>query len=303
LSDSIIKNIQQALMLIKAGTPIAIPTETVYGLAASIDNPLAIRQIFAIKGRPVNHPLIIHVSCLEMAEEYAYFTEEARTLAKRFWPGPLTMILPKKDTVPFEVTGGLSSVAIRSPNHSLTLQLISQNGTPFAAPSANRFGKISPTTAKHIIDDYDGRVLVLDGGQCIVGVESTIIDLTTSTAAIRRYGSVLEEELEHIVGKLGKSDTITSGTLQAHYAPSTSLLLSCNAIEDSVKMKDKGLTVETLNITDPENYAQQLYAELRRLDKLGVDILIASKPPNQGIGKAVIDRLTKASFGSNNTSE
>ena len=292
------KYFTEALAHIESGEPVAIPTETVYGLAARIDHPLAIRQVFALKNRPVNHPLIIHVSSLRMAEQYAHFSEIARQMVKKFWPGPLTIILPKKESVPFLVTGGLSTVGIRSPNHPLTLQLIKKIGVPLAAPSANQFGKISPTKAEHVIDDFDGNVPVLDGGLCTIGLESTIVDLSTENPAIRRLGAITEEEIIPIVGKLGQSNTIAPGTLKAHYAPSTSLLLSSNVPKDAQRLQSQGLSIAILSIEDPNDYAKQLYSELRRLDKLKVDVLIAKKPNSHGIGKAIIDRLTRASYGS-----
>ena len=149
------KYFTSALHLLNKGVPLAIPTETVYGLAASISNPIAIRQIFAVKERPIDHPLIIHVSSIEMAEKYGQFSPRAFDLVRRFWPGPLTVILPKKDSVPLEVTGGRETVGIRQPNHPLTLRLIQEHGCPIAAPSANRFGRVSPTSAEHVLEDFN----------------------------------------------------------------------------------------------------------------------------------------------------
>lgn len=291
---------QFALDCLNLGQPIAIPTETVYGLGASISNPLAIRQIFAIKGRPSNHPLIIHVSSMEMAEKYATFTPLARKIAKQFWPGPLTIILQKKNSVPFEVTGGLSTVGLRCPNHSLTRKLIQAHGHPLAAPSANQFGKISPTKAVHVIDDYKGKIPVLDGGDCQIGLESTILDLSQELPSIRRLGAITQEDLSPFIQNFGETNTIASGTLKAHYAPSTALFLSNNIKQDQKRFTEKGLQTATLSIENLEQYAKDLYAELRRLDQLGVDVLIAEKPPQIGIGLAITDRLNRASFGSRN---
>ena len=290
--------LEKVLEKIKLGIPCAIPTETVYGLAASIDNPLAIRQIFAIKERPINHPLIIHVGSIEMATRYAEFTDQALAIGQRFWPGPLTLILPKKNTVPNEVTGGLPTVGVRMPNHSLTRALIEQHGTPLAAPSANKFGKTSPTTADHILTDHNHTVPVLDGGPCEVGVESTILDLSVFPPSIRRLGAIGEEDLRDFIEVFGDSFTPTSGTHKAHYAPSTSLLLSDTPEEDRIRLTAQGLTVALLASTNSTEYAQILYAKLRELDSLGVDILIAEKPTNDVLGQAVLDRLTRASAGS-----
>lgn len=300
MSDFKNNNKHFALDCLRLGQPIAIPTETVYGLAASISNPLAIRRIFAIKGRPNNHPLIIHVDSLEMAERYAFFSNLARDISTHFWPGPLTIILPKKDSVPFEVTGGLDTVGVRCPNHSITRKLIQVHGHPIAAPSANRFGKISPTKASHVIDDYQGQVPVLDGGDCQIGIESTILDLSQELPSILRLGAITENDLQPFISIFGESATIAPGTMKAHYAPSTALHLSENLEQDKIVFEEKGLTVATLSIDDLEQYAKILYAELRRLDQLGVDVLIAEKPPQTGIGLAITDRLNRASFGSRN---
>ena len=181
------------------GQPCAVPTETVYGLA-SIDNPLAIRQIFALKERPINHPLIIHASSIEMASRYAVFTDQAIAIGQSFWYSPLTLILPKKNTVPNEVTGGLTTVGVRIPDHPLTRQLIEKHGTPLAAPSANKFGKTSPTCAEHILIDHNHTVPVLDGGPCTVGVESTILDLSIQPPSIRRW-ALLEKKIYLILSR------------------------------------------------------------------------------------------------------
>jgi L-threonylcarbamoyladenylate synthase len=287
-----------ALDCLRQGQPIAIPTETVYGLAASISNPLAIRRIFAIKERPSNHPLIIHITSLEMAEKYAFFSDLAREISTYFWPGPLTIILPKKDSVPFEVTGGLDTVGLRCPNHSLTRKLIQLHGHPLAAPSANRFGKISPTKASHVLDDYQGKVPVIDGGDCQLGLESTILDLSQKLPSIRRLGVITKKDLRPFISRFGDTETIAPGTMKAHYAPSTALHLSENLEQDKKFFEEKGLTVAILSIDDLGHYAKVLYAELRRLDQLGVDVLIAKKPPQNGLGLAITDRLNRASFGS-----
>ena len=292
------KELEKVLEKVQSGQPCAVPTETVYGLAASIDNPLAIRQVFALKERPINHPLIIHASSIKMASRYAYFTEQAIAIGQCFWPGPLTLILPKKDSVPTEVTGGLTTVGVRIPDHPLTRQLIEIHGTPLAAPSANKFGKTSPTCADHILIDHNHTVPVLDGGPCTVGVESTILDLSVQPPAIRRLGAIGKENLSNFITIFGNSSTPTAGTHKAHYAPSTSLLLSTNLESDASRLRAQGLSVASLRLTDSETYAHTLYARLRELDALGVDILIAEKPHDDILGRAVLDRLSRASFGS-----
>ncbi len=297
-----LKELEKVLEIIESGRPCAVPTETVYGLAASIDNPLAIRQIFALKERPINHPLIIHASSLEMAARYAVFTEQAIAIGQRFWPGPLTLILPKRDTVPNEVTGGLSTVGIRIPAHPLTRALIEKHGTPLAAPSANKFGKTSPTCADHILIDHAQTVPVLDGGACPIGVESTILDLSIQPPSIRRLGAIGKADLSAFIEIFGESHTPTSGTHKAHYAPSTSLLLSDDLEKDHTRLKAQGLSVAILPLVDSETYARILYSKLRELDALGVDILIAERPNDDTLGQAVLDRLHRASVGSQRTS-
>ena len=292
------KELEKVLEKIELGQPCAVPTETVYGLAASIDNPLAIRQIFALKERPINHPLIIHACSIRMAYRYAFFTDQAIAIGQRFWPGPLTLILPKKNTVPTEVTGGLPTVGIRIPDHPLTRKLIEIHGSPIAAPSANKFGKTSPTCAAHILIDHDHTVPVLDGGPCSVGVESTILDLSVHPPSIRRLGAIGKQDLSSFIDSFGESLTPTSGTHKAHYAPSTSLLLSNNLEEDKSRLEAQGLSVASLQLVDSETYAHILYSKLRELDALGVDILIAEKPYDDVLGRAVLDRLNRASVGS-----
>jgi L-threonylcarbamoyladenylate synthase len=294
-----LESLQKILDRLKNGQPLAIPTETVYGLAACIDQPLAIRQIFAIKGRPVNHPLIIHVSDLSMASKYAHLTNLAMEIGQHFWPGPLTLILPKKNTVPDEVTGGLNTVGVRIPNHPTTLAIIQGIDVPLAAPSANRFGKTSPTSPEHVLFDFNDAVPVVDGGECAVGIESTILDLSVHPPAIRRLGAISQEDLQQFIPEFGQSHTPTSGTHEAHYAPSTALLLSNDVSSDRRRLEAEGLSVATIVFEDSIDYAQSLYAELRRLDQTGVDILVAAVPKDDAMGQAVLDRLSRAAVGSN----
>ena len=196
--------LEKVLEKIELGQPCAVPTETVYGLAASIDNPLAIRRIFAIKERPINHPLIIHASSIEMASRYAVFTEQAIAIGQRFWPGPLTLILPKKDSVPNEVTGGLSTVGRTHARSSIDQTIDRETWHTIAAPSANKFGKTSPTCADHILVDHNYTVPVLDGGSCNVGVESTILDLSVQPPSIRRLGAIGQEDLSDFIKIFGQ---------------------------------------------------------------------------------------------------
>jgi len=291
------KNIDKAIQLIQNGELVAIPTETVYGLAADASNPLAIRQIFATKQRPNSHPLIVHVASIEQAKKWCYWTKEADRLAKEFWPGPLTLILQKREHVLNEITGGLPSIGIRIPNHPQTLALLHRFQGAVAAPSANRFGRISPTCAEHVREEFGDRIFILDGGPCNIGVESSIVDLYAGPALLRP-GAISKKDIIKCIGPLHSSNTPASGTLKAHYAPMTALLLCENPEQEAKKFRQKGKRVAILEEQSNIEYAKKLYAELRRLDKEGHDVLIAKKASGDSIGAAINDRLTRASYGS-----
>ncbi|MFT5682121.1 MAG: L-threonylcarbamoyladenylate synthase [Myxococcota bacterium] len=286
-------SLADAVAILRSGGLVAFPTETVYGLGADASNPLAVRQIFARKGRPADHPLIVHLAEVEQVGDWAVMSEVGRALATAFWPGPLTIVLPRKPAVPDEVTGGLETVGIRIPCHPIAAALLSAFGGGVAAPSANRFGRVSPTTAAHVVSEFDGVVPVLDGGPCSVGVESTIIDLS-GPPALLRPGGIPVEAIEAITGPLTSSNTRAPGTLAAHYAPRTALLLSTHPEVDAARLRDEGRTVAILPAGDPVDHAHRLYAELRRLDGLGVDILIAELSGAGGLGRAINDRLSRA---------
>jgi len=287
--------IEDAIRILRAGDVVAIPTETVYGLGGDALNPLAIRRIYATKGRPAGHPVIVHLAAQADWNEWGVFNDDARKLAKAFWPGPLTLILPRQPQVPDEITGGRETVGLRVPSHPVAQDLLSAFGSGLAAPSANRFGRISPTTAAHVWEEFDGQVPVLDGGPALIGIESTIVDVSQDQPALLRPGSINQAEIEAIVGPLGHSSTPAPGTLKSHYAPMTSLLLSEDPDRDRQRLESEGRTVAVLSAMPTEAYARTLYAELRRLDELGVDILIAEPAPATGIGVAINDRLMRAS--------
>ena len=282
------------------GGLVAIPTETVYGLGADARQPLAVRRIFAAKGRPLGHPLIAHLPSLDWMSRWTLTNPAAEALAARFWPGPLTLILPRTEAVPDEVTGGLPTVGIRMPRHPVAQALLAAHGAPIAAPSANRFGRISPTQAAHVRAEFGARIdediLLLDGGSCPVGVESTIVDLSGDRPALLRPGAISPDEIETITGPLGASSTPAPGTLASHYAPHTALRLSGDPESEAAAHRSQGRTVATLLCTgSAEHYARDLYAELRRLDALGVDLLIAELVDDAGLGLAINDRLRRAS--------
>ncbi len=304
----------RAAGILQRGGVVAFPTETVYGLGASALDAQAVARVFEIKGRPRFDPLIAHVADLEQAESLlADFPPLARELARRFWPGPLTLVLPKAACVPDIVTSGLQNVAIRMPDHPLALSLIRAAGVPLAAPSANPFGHISPTTAAHVREQLGPHVdMVLDGGPCRVGVESTIISLVDGKAVLLRAGGLPVEEVESVVGPVARqlsSETrpVCPGQLTRHYAPRTRLILGGGeTIPAGLRVgllaftphADAGAyeTVEVLSRQgDLREAAAGLFAAMRRLDARGLDLIVADAVPEHGLGLAIMDRLRRAS--------
>jgi len=309
----ITKNLTEAVTQLKQGQLVAIPTETVYGLAANALDGKAVSKIFALKERPVDHPLIVHVSGIEQAKSLVTsFPEKAQKLAKAFWPGPLTLVLPKNDRVPDLTTGGMESVAIRVPNHPAPLAIIEQCGFPLAAPSANPFGRISPTTALHVEQSFGSEApLIFDGGSCQVGVESTIVSFLDETPCVLRLGGLTIEEIVKLIGpiaQVGKTaKSIAPGMLPQHYAPRTRLLI----LEEKDPLPAGKLGLLTFNhasnkevfqayeILSPEGNLEEaasgFYSALRRLDEASLDAIIAYRFPDKGLGKALNDRLERAS--------
>lgn len=309
--------IRAAARLLEAGTLVGMPTETVYGLAADASNPDAVAAIFAAKGRPSNHPLIVHVARdADLSRWVAELPEPARQLIAAFWPGPLTLILKRASQVPLAVTGGQDSVGLRCPAHPVAqalLQEFRQGQGGLAAPSANRFGRVSPTTAQHVIDEFGAPgvgplAAVLDGGQCDVGIESTIVDLTrldTVGPVLLRPGRISHEQLAQVLGvSLSLPDQAAprvSGSLDAHYAPQTPLALVATAelqrVVEALQAKDKKIV--TLRCQpDAHDYAHALYASLRALDDEGADLILVEQPPQEPVWQGVNDRLRRAAFDS-----
>ncbi len=290
-----------AAALLREGGLVALPTETVYGLGAWARDPVAVRRIFAQKGRPADHPLIVHLPDAGHLDRWARVPAahraRAAALAAAFWPGPLTLVLPRAPGVPDEVTGGLPTVGLRVPAHPLALATLAALGDGIAAPSANRFGRISPTTAAHVHAEFGDAVAILDGGPCAVGVESTIVDLSGPVPAVLRHGGVPVEALLPHTGPLGTSDTVAPGTLAAHYAPRTGLLISDRPAEEAARLRAAGRRVAVLPATAAPAHARDLYRKLRELDALGVDILIAEPAREEGLGRAINDRLRRAAVG------
>jgi L-threonylcarbamoyladenylate synthase len=308
-------DILHATDVLRRGGLVGMPTETVYGLAADAENPAAVLRIFAAKGRPSFHPLIVHIASSASLDEWAVeVPESARELADRFWPGPLTMILRRSERVPSVVTGDLASVGLRVPSHPVARALLAEFGGGLAAPSANRFGRVSPTTAEHVREELGDRVdLVLEGGACEIGLESTIVDLTTAAPTLLRFGAVTPAELQEIVPTLnlhpGLDSTHCSGRLESHYAPRAAVEIG--ALTDlHQRISESSEAVAILSACQPEavashvvwfpmpkisaDYARCLYSKLREVDRLGLSRAVVVLPEQIGIGLAIADRMHKA---------
>ena len=296
--------VREAVAVLRAGGLVAFPTETVYGLGADAANPNAVRRLYAVKGRPVDHPLIVHIASADSLPEWASdVPAAAASLGDACWPGPLTLLLHRRPGVDPTVTGGRDSIGLRVPSHLLALELLAAFGSGVAAPSANRFGRVSPTTAEHVREDLGDDVdLVLDGGPTSVGVESTILDLTVDPPAILRPGGVPAEAIEAIIGRAVRTDdqgpSRAPGMLASHYAPRARIELvedATTATRRVAAMKAEGRRAELLDPgPDPDHYARHLYAWLRAADARAVEVLVVVPPPPQGLGWAVRDRLRKA---------
>jgi L-threonylcarbamoyladenylate synthase len=334
------EHIARAAAVIRAGGLVAFPTETVYGLGADALNKDAVRKIFLAKERPADDPLIVHIAHAQQLTQLArQVPQRAWDLAEKFWPGPLTLVLPKTDRVPPVTTGGLDTVAVRAPAHPVAQKLLERSGVPIAAPSANRFGRPSPTTAQHVWEDLDGRIdLIVDGGPTPIGVESTVLDLTQEPPMVLRPGGVTLEELREVLSEvrlLNSSEAAkrSPGTRYRHYAPRARVLLvEQGAAEAALKRlsgKRVGVLVhrdltprppsrsgkgelpsprrggaggEVIVIQMPQSlkaYARRLFAVLRELDAQGVDVIIVEKLEERGLGRAIMDRLRRASSEKN----
>ena len=301
ISSRITQDIEQACHTLKAGGIVGIPTETVYGLAAVALNEQAVSRVFRAKGRPTSHPLIVHLSPQDDIKRWGVLNSTADLIAKTFWPGPLTLLVPRTRLVPDWVTGGRDTVALRIPAHDMTIALLESLNEAVVAPSANRFGRVSPTTARHVVDDLGDAVdLVLDGGQCAIGVESTIVECTDSSVQILRPGKVSAVEIAKVTGldiSMTDGPSRAPGMLLAHYAPSA-LVELCDSLSDAQARLEhyaaRGTQAEILHHEDPAIYALSLYDDLRSADSRGSEVVMAVLPPLGGLGAAIRDRLTKA---------
>jgi L-threonylcarbamoyladenylate synthase len=297
---------------LRAGGVVALPTETVYGLAADITHESAIERVYAIKGRPRDHPLIVHVGSVREMEQYAVAVPPAaHRLAARFWPGPLTIVLRKSPQVPDVVTAGQPTVALRMVDHPLTLAILRVFGGAVAAPSANRFGRVSPTSAEHVRDDLGDDVdYIVDGGPCRVGVESTIVDLSGEVPAILRVGAVGPSALASALGTpvvvRSGGPVRAPGSLASHYAPRAELVLvDAAAVDAEVERRvAAGERVAKLTLPeDPAAAARSLYASLRALDAEGNHAIVTALPPDDELHAAVRDRLARAAAPRPTTTE
>ena len=311
------KDITKAVKLLNEEQVVAIPTETVYGLAGNIFSEKAIKTIFETKKRPFFNPLIVHIPSVDyLTEIVEYIPEKAKLLAEAFWPGPITLVLKKKDTIPDLITAGKDTVAVRVPNHPLTLELLNQLPFPLAAPSANPFSSISPTTAQHVETYFkDSIKMVLDGGPCKSGIESTIIGFEGDDPIIYRLGSTSIEDIEAIVGKIeikNKKEVSPDapGMLERHYAPKTKTVLTDKVLDCIKQYPNKRIGLLVFNseieseaictqivlskLGDMEEAASKLYNALHQLDKENIDLIIAERFPDYGLGKSINDRLERA---------
>ena len=314
-------SIMRAAGLLRDGKLVAFPTETVYGLGADASDPVAVRRIFEAKGRPEDHPVIVHVADIEAAERWSSsLPDDARALAAAFWPGPLTLIVPRASHVSDVVTGGQASVGLRAPAHPVARALLAEFGDGIAAPSANRFGLVSPTTARHVADDLGDAVdLILDGGACDVGIESTIIALTTQTPMVLRPGGVDIDAIAKVLGRTPVARDAAapraSGTLGSHYATRTPAALvgkdALRAELSQLEERDERVAVLAFSVGPPDDfggvwlrappdataYGQALYANLRALDAANADTILIEQVPEGNAWTAIRDRLARATSG------
>lgn len=332
-NDKIDKHeMKDAIAVIKNGGLVAFPTETVYGLGGDATNPEASKKIYAAKGRPSDNPLIVHIAHFSQLENIVEnVSDEARALAEAFWPGPLTMILKKNDKIPYETTGGLDTVAIRMPNHPIAIQFLKESDCMVAAPSANLSGRPSPTTAKHVYDDLDGKIdVILDGGAVEIGIESTIVDLSEEIPTILRPGYITLDEISRVVGPVKMDPGLVKedenvrpkapGMRYRHYAPRAELTIiegedkkvvaKINELIESATQKGQKVGVisteenkdcyiggEVISIgkkDDEDEIARQLYKVLRDFDDSNVDVIYSEGFDTSGIGGAIMNRLIKA---------
>jgi L-threonylcarbamoyladenylate synthase len=322
MSAEIGQELQRAEQLLRHGELVAIPTETVYGLAANALDAKAVLKIFEVKNRPHFDPLIIHIGEAESLNRYVSSVPRwAEELSNEFWPGPLTLVLPKRDIIPDIATSGLETVGVRMPDHPLTRELLKKLDLPLAAPSANPFGYISPTSAQHVFDQLGEEIeYILDGGECRVGLESTIVGEVDGEPTVLRLGGIPVEEIERVLGHVkvdtsSSSDPRNPGSLEQHYSPRLQLKF-IDETRDYDKERVGVLSFSTLRENMPidhqvilsreedlEEAAVNLFAGLRKLDAMDLGMILAERFPNEGLGRAINDRLERASHKVNITAD
>ena len=305
-------SIQQAAVALKSGQLVAFPTETVYGLGADAENPVAVAKIYTVKQRPTDHPLIVHIADKDAAKKWAIeIPQYALQLADAFWPGPMTLILKRSSLAKDFITGGQDTVGLRVPDHPVALELLRSfselGGNGVAAPSANLFGRVSPTSAEAVQSEIGSRLsdadLILEGGDSVVGIESTIIDCTQSRPRILRPGAISAEQImtKTNLSMLDSGERIrVSGAMESHYSPRARVVLNDEAkpgdgLIASAQIATPPQVIRLAAPTTDEEYAQQLYAALRKADQLGIQRVVAITPAGDGIAVAIRDRLRKAS--------
>lgn len=308
------EGLEQAATLIAAGELVALPTETVYGLGAAALDPMACARIFEAKERPLNDPLIVHLPDRQWLECLAQPNALALRLANAYWPGPLTLVLPRQNLVPDLVTAGQSTVALRMSAHPVFARISQIYGKPIAAPSANRFGRISPTSASHVLSELEGRIpLIIDGGPCLYGIESTIVRVHEQGVEILRHGPITKEQLSEfgpVLPSLG--GTLAPGLMPSHYAPQTRLSIADKPLRElsgdrksdfpkrtgfllwSSSGEELGVVEHLSRRQDLREAAANLYGAMRRLDEAGLDLIVAEPVPETGLGVAIMERLRKA---------
>ncbi|MGN1334640.1 MAG: L-threonylcarbamoyladenylate synthase [Anaerovoracaceae bacterium] len=323
------EDIQQAAEIIRQGGLVAFPTETVYGLGADALNPDAVAKVYAAKGRPSDNPMIVHISSKNDLDRLTTeITEEMEKLADAFWPGPLTMVVPARPVIPKVTTGGLDTVAVRMPSDTVATDLITVAGVPIAAPSANLSGKPSPTSARHVMDDLDGRIdAIIEGDDCRVGIESTVVDMTGNVPMVLRPGIITPKELSKVLGKAVELDPVlrtrpeikrgqelletaedfkpkSPGMKYKHYAPKAEMIIYMGdrdkvllaITEEKIRRSECGQKVEIIMFDDddPEIAAREFFAKLRACDKAEVDVILAAALKEDGVGFSVMNRMFKS---------
>ena len=310
------KLITEAAKVLRRGGLVALPTETVYGLGADAENELAVRRIFAAKGRPASHPLIVHLADAGIAADWARdLPRTGRQLAEAFWPGPLTLVLPRGGRAADWITGGQDTVALRVPAHPVMRAVLAAFQGGIAAPSANRFGRVSATTADHVRADLGSSVdLIIDDGPCAIGIESTIVDLSTDPPCVLRPGAIPRAELERVLRREvpeRESGTRAPGLMRSHYAPiaGVELVAASELARRAEELLARGQRVAVIAAdavalpsgvgrfampADVTGFARSLYATFREIDRQGFEIILAVPPPDSGLGRAIRDRLSRA---------